>query len=1234
VETTRSRGTRMRAERFECCATIPSPMNRHPFVHLHNHTQFSLLDGAQKLDDMLERAVSFGMNAVAITDHGNLFGAIKFFNQAIAKGIRPIIGVEAYVAPGARTERKGIPGAKKPYHHLVLLARDLTGWRNLLRLVSAGYLEGFYYRPRIDKPLLREHAKGLIALSACLGGEIATLLRSGREDEAERVALDYAEMMGEGGYYLEIQDQGLPEEKAINPALVALARKTGIPLVATNDCHFLSRDDHTAHDVLLCIQTNRTVRDTDRMRLSEEHYFKSGPEMEEVFHWLPEAIENSGRIAEACHLLLEKGEHHLPRFTVPDGRTTENYFEEVVRGGFDGRMAGWLRLAEAGGLRHPLEAYRKRLDEEIRMILRMGFAGYFLVVWDLIKHARDTGIPVGPGRGSAAGSLVAYCLRITNVDPIHYDLFFERFLNPERISMPDIDIDFCYRRRDEVIRYVTEKYGRQNVAQIITFGTMAARAVIRDVGRALGMPFADVDRIAKMIPAALDATIEKSVKDVPQLKELVDKDERVAELIELSRKLEGLTRHASTHAAGVVISPRPIVEYAPLYASGSGAGEITTGFAKDEIEEIGLLKMDFLGLKTLTLIDDTLKSVKQTEGIAIDLEHLPLDDAPTYELFGKGLTSGVFQFESGGMRDILRRLKPDFFEDLIALNALYRPGPIKSGMIDDFIRRRHGQEKVEIPHPLAEPILTPTYGVMVYQEQVMQIASALAGYTLGQADLLRKAMSKKKVDVMKANRDKFVAGCKEHAKIKEKDAGRIFDLIENFAGYGFNRSHSAAYALVAYQTAWLKTHYPVHFMAALLTSEKGTTDKLVAYLNECPREMGIAVLPPDVNVSGMDFTVEGKAVRFGLSAVKNVGESAVESILAARDRIGGRFRSLWQFGAEVDRRLLNKRVIESLIKAGCLDSLGASRSRLAAAVDTALDRAHRSQEQAASGQGSLFGGDAEPGDPDAGRDDPLPEAEPWTDRELLAGEKETLGFYLTGHPLAAHAATLKALATHTTASLADSPGAADVLIGGLIAGLRKKKTQKGDWWAIFAIEDIEGAMEVLVFPKTYAVCQNLLEPDRAVLVRGRLDIDEERTRFVADSIVPLEGAREANAETLVLKLSAVGLEESLLRQIAETLAKHPGTIPVHIHLERPGALYARLMAGADFSVKPSTVLTAEIQQLLGAEAVEYRMRLPAPPARDQGRQWPRRGVAGPRPQPAAAAPAPEPPGESTEATPF
>ena len=1176
-------------------------MTSHPFVHLHNHTQYSLLDGAQKIEEMLERTSAFGMKAVAITDHGNLFGAIKFYNQALQRGIRPIVGVEAYVAPGRRTDRTPGPSGKRPYHHLVLLACNLAGYRNLIRLVSAGYLEGIYYRPRIDKEILASHAEGLVALSACLAGEIPSLLHANRLDAAEKAAREFAAIMGEGNFFLEIQDHGMPEQKLVNPLLVSLARRTGIPLVATNDCHFLAREDHPAHEVLLCIQTGKKIGDANRMHYTPDHYFKSGEDMEALFHWLPEAIEGSGRIADRCHLMLDRGEHHLPRFSVPPGMTTEGYFEEAVRRGFDERMVRWSNLAAAGTLRHGLESYRKRLEEEIGMIRKMGFAGYFLVVWDLIKHAREQGIPVGPGRGSAAGSLVAYCLRITDLDPIEYDLLFERFLNPERISMPDIDIDFCFRRRDQVIDYVTRKYGRENVAQIITFGTMAARAVIRDVGRALGLPYSDVDRIAKMIPPALDETIDKALREVPELRELAERDAAINELIEVSRKLEGLTRHASTHAAGVVISPRPIVEFVPLYKASAESEEITTGFAKDEIEEIGLLKMDFLGLKTLTLIDDTVHLLRDSEGVAIDPAALPLDDEATYGLFSKAETSGIFQFESAGMRNILRRMKPDRFEDLIALNALYRPGPIKSGMIEDFIKRRHGQVRVELLHPLAEPILRPTYGVIVYQEQVMQLASALAGYTLGQADLLRKAMGKKKVEVMRGNRERFVAGCRSHSRINEKDAERIFDLMEHFAGYGFNRSHSAAYALVAFQTGYLKAHYPVHFMAALLTSEKGTTDKLVHYIAECQRRMGIPVLPPDVNVSGMDFTVEGRSVRFGLSAVKNVGEAAVESVLQARQRTGGRFRSLWQFCEDVDRRLINKRVLDALIRAGCLDSLAQTRSRLAGAAEAALDRAHRIQEVAASGQGSLFvGSAAAPGDGaragGANVDDPLPEAPPWTDSELLAGEKETLGFYLTGHPLAQQAAALKALTTHTTSALADLEGPTDVVLGGMVTALRKQKSRKGELMASFQLEDLDGTAEVLVFPRVYAAHQRHLVADSAILVRGRLDPDDERMRLIADTIMPLEGAREALAEAVTVRLTTVGMVDEVLQQLAAAAGRHPGDTPLYLVLENPDGWHATLAAGSAMAVSPSPELTRELEEILGPESVSFRLkRVPPSP---------------------------------------
>src|SRR5262245_26173099 len=758
-----------------------------PFVHLHNHSQFSLLDGAQKIDDMVDKAASMGMKSVAITDHGNLFGAIKFYTKALKKGIRRVIGVEAYVALGDRRERVSVPRQKKPYHHLVLLAESFKGYQNLIRLVSQGYREGFYYKPRIDKEILAERHEGLIALSACLGGEIATLLRQDRVQDAEKAALGYASIFGDGNYFLEIQDQGLPEELALNPKLVSLSRKTGIPLVATNDCHFLERGDHRAHEILLCIQTAKTVQDADRMRYSEEHYFKSGEEMERLFGDLPEAIENTARIADRCHLLLDGNRPPLPDFSVPDGTTTDEYFAHVSRQGFQERMAVWKDLAAKGRLRHPLEQYERRLDDEIRMIQRMGFSGYFLIVWDFIKYARDHGIPVGPGRGSAAGSLVAFCLRITDVDPIEYDLLFERFLNPERITMPDIDIDFCIRGRGQVIDYVRDKYGRDNVAQIITFATMGAKAVIRDAGRGLDVPFGECDRIAKLVPAELEMTIDKALAQAPMLKQAYEKEDRIRQLLDVSRRLEGLTRHASVHAAGVVISPRPIVEFSPLARTKDN--EIVTQYAMDEIGSIGLLKMDFLGLKTLTLIQDCLEALRRDTGDAPDVAALPLDDADTYALFAAARTDGVFQFESSGMKDILRKLKPDRFDDLIALNALFRPGPIGSGMIDDYIERRHGRKPIEYIVGQLEGVLGVTYGVIVYQEQVMQIASHLAGFTLGEADLLRRAMGKKKKDVMAAQRDKFVAGARDHG-IGEKDARKIVHLMEYFAGDGLNKAHS------------------------------------------------------------------------------------------------------------------------------------------------------------------------------------------------------------------------------------------------------------------------------------------------------------------------------------------------------------------------------------------------------------------------------------------------------------
>jgi len=1170
-------------------------MARQSFVHLHNHSQFSLLDGASKLEDLLDRAAAFGMPAVAVTDHGNLFGAVKFFDLAVSKGIRPIVGCEAYLAPAGRRDRttpaQGTQGSqKKPYYHLILLAENNRGYANLVKLASIAYTEGFYYKPRIDREVLASHAEGLIGLSACLGGEVAQMLLCDRRAEAEAAARRYVEIFGKGNFFLEIQDHGLPEQKKIAPALVEMSKREGIPLVATNDCHFLTRDDHDAHDVLICIQTGKTVNDPARMRYTAEHYFKSPSEMEQVFSELPEAVSNTVAIAERCHFNLDKQTYHLPHFEVPAGYDLEGYFKEVVLQGFERRKVRWRELESEGRLRAPLEAYEKRLHDEIEMICRMRFPAYFLIVWDFIRYARENGVPVGPGRGSAAGSLVAYCLRITDIDPIPYNLIFERFLNPERVSLPDIDIDFRMRKRGQVIDYVTRKYGRDRVAQIITFGTMAARAVIRDAGRWLDIPYGEVDRIAKLVPAELDTTLEKALATVPQLRESYEKDPRIRRLIDIGRRLEGLTRHASTHAAGVVIAPKPITEFAPLYQATDG--EITTQYAKDEIERIGLLKMDFLGLKTLTLIEDVLDRVELQEGARMDLERLPLDDDLTYALFSAAHTSGVFQFESGGMKDILARLKPSRFEDLIALNALYRPGPIKGGLIDDFIKRRHGKVKVSYPHPILEPILKDTYGVIVYQEQVMQLASAMAGYTLGEADILRRAMGKKKKEAMAAERTKFVEGARRK-KITAKMAGDVFDLMEHFAGYGFNASHSAAYALIAYRTAYLKAHYPRQFMAALLSIEKESTDNVAKYVQEC-REMSLQVLPPDINESESDFCVEGEAVRYGLAAIKKVGEAAVESVIAGRMRVG-RYVSLTQFCVEVDPRLVNKGVVEALVKAGAFDGFGVSRERLLAAIDAAMDAGSRLARAKASGQVPLFGGDQ--GSGSVPRDAYPAGVEEWSEGERLAHEREALGFYLTGHPLSRHVEDLEGLATHTSRAVQGAAAGSEVAVGGMMAGVSRRKTRKGDTMAIFSIEDLEGGVEVVVFPELYGRSQALFMEEAPVLVTGRVEVDEARVRIIASDMAALSEARQSRTGSVHVRVPMAGLTEDLLERLKGVLEGNRGSCPVYFELTHPGAFALTLRAASDFAAKPTKQMVASVEALLGPGSVRLKGRTGSPRAR-------------------------------------
>jgi DNA polymerase-3 subunit alpha len=1176
------------------------------FVHLHLHSEYSLLDGACHIDELVEQAAKCGMKAMALTDHGNMFGAVAFHDACLAGGIKPILGCEIYVATGSRHD-KSAAGIQEAYNHMTLLASNEVGYHNLVKLVSIGYMEGFYHRPRIDKEMLARHAEGLIGLSGCLSSEIATHLRAGAEAAALQSVGEFAELFGEDRFYLELMDHGLEEQRRVNQGLIRLHQRTGLPVVATNDTHYLRKEDHQAHDVLLAIGSGKKVTDTDRLRFdAEEFYLKTAEEMARVFPDRPDALASTMKIAEMCDFKL-KGAASLPAFDVPAAFTADGYFEKVTRDGFAERRGVLEPMAAAGRLSHPLAVYEERLDKEIGVIRRVGFAGYFLIVWDFIRYAREHGIPVGPGRGSAAGSLVAYSLRITDLDPIEHGLIFERFLNEERISPPDIDIDFCENRRGEVIEYVTRKYGRENVAQIITFGTMKAKAVVRDVGRVLDMSYAEVDRIAKMIPFDLKMTLDKALEESPPLKEAYQKDARVKELVDISRRLEGTTRHASTHAAGVVIAPRPLTEFVPLAALKGNTNEVTTQYDMHGVERIGLLKMDFLGLRTLTLIDNCVKMIEAQTGERIEADKIPLDDVKTYEMFTAGKTSGLFQFESDGMRDILRRFRPDRLEHLTALNALYRPGPMQ--MIDDFIKRRHGQTKVAYEHASLEPILAATYGVMVYQEQVMQIASALAGFTLGEADILRKAMGKKKADVMATQMEKFLQGC-VRGGVPARTTKKIWDHMEQFAGYGFNKSHSAAYAWLAYQTAYFKANYPAFFMAALLTSERANTDKMVQYIGEC-REMGIRVLPPDVNDSDMFFTVielggasgapprpparfagvnpaplaaEATGIRFGLAAIKNVGEGAVEAVLTAR-RQGGRFTSLFDFCERVDLRAVNRRVVESFVKSGSFDSLDSRRAALFSAIDRAMDAGQKLQRDREQGQSSLLGLLGAPEIHAAGGAERIRDVPDWGEGERLGYEKESLGFFITGHPLERYRVELQQWATATTGRL---PEMADreVTVGGIIAALRLIKTKKGDRMASFILEDLEGGAEALVFPDTYKKVAGRLAEDQVVLVKGKAEVPEEgKPRLLVTDVLPLEQAKLAEARYVTIRVPMLQWDRKKGERLREILGAHKGECPVTLEIVRPDEFAVAVSSSAIYRVRPDSTLRDEVEALLGPGAL-------------------------------------------------
>jgi DNA polymerase-3 subunit alpha len=1151
------------------------------FVHLHNHTEYSILDGCLKVPELVDAAYRNNMPAVAITDHGNIFGAVQFFKEARARGVKPILGCEVYVAPGSRFEKK--PGAADDIHHfhLILLVADDKGYRNLCRLLTQSYLEGFYYRPRIDKELLAAHAEGLIGLSSCLKGELSAWLLRGFAEKAEDAAREYAAIFPKGDFYVELQDHGLPDQKAVNPLLVELARKLGLPLVATNDTHFARREDAQSQDVLVCIQTNRKISDPDRLKFStDQFYFKSGDEMRELFKNYPEAIQNTARIAARAEFEFPSKSYFLPHFTPPEGKTLGEFFEEVAWEGFRKRMEKRAARRVNGEHDHTVKEYEDRLKREIKLIKQMEFEGYFLIVWDLLKAAREKGIPVGPGRGSAAGSLLAYVLEITEIDPLEYDLLFERFLNPERISLPDIDMDFCGRRRGEMIEYVTRKYGQENVSQIITFGTMAARGAIRDVGRVLEVPLPEVDRVAKMVPFGPDSTIAEALKNVPELRELRDKNSKIAQLLAIAQGIEGQVRHPSIHAAGIVITPKPLVEFMPLYQSVKG--EITTQFAMGDVEALGLLKMDLLGLRNLTVIDDALRLIRKDRGEEIDLESIPLDDVRTFEVFQAGNTDGVFQFESPGMKDLLRNFRPEQFRDLIALNALYRPGPLKSGMTDEFIHRKNHPERVSYELPELEPILKETRGIIVFQEQVMRIATDLAGFSLAGADILRKAMGKKDKETMKAQKQKFVQGAKKKG-ISQAKADKLFEQIKEFAEYGFNKSHSAAYALLAYQTAYLKAHYPHHFLAALLTSEaeRGATPQVVKYIGEC-HDMGIKVLPPDINKSEFPFTVEGGNIRFGLAAVKNVGQAAVEELLAVRKKLGG-FTSPFSLFEDHDSKVLNRKAVESLIKAGAFDSLGWKRSQCYHMLDRMIEFGHELQKARVARQNLLFGGSVV-------EHPPVPpevqEMREWDESHVLSYEMDSLGFYITGHPLAKYEGRLPKLVSHRLGELDDDRDFdKEIRVAGIIATVKQLRTKKDERMATFVLEDMTGRIEVVAFPEAFSKHGAYLREGSLVLVKGKYLGEGENRRISLSQATPLADAFETQAKRVVVRIFLPGLEEATIAELKAILNAHEGKCPVYFELETPHSYRVVARSAEVQKVAPTEELLEKIEALLGENSV-------------------------------------------------
>lgn len=1149
------------------------------------------MDGAIQIKPLAGRTAELGMNACAMTDHGNMFGAISFYHAMKEKGVKPIVGCEVYITRESRKDRARPTGpGQKANYHLILLAQNFEGYQNLVRLTSKAYTEGFYYKPRIDKELLAQNSNGLIALSACMSGVPSALLARDCFDDAAAAAIEFEEILGKGNYFLEIQEHGLDAQKKIRKSLVELSKRTGVPLVATNDAHYLTPEDARAHDILLCIGSGKTVNDPNRLRYGPPNFYVRSPEeMWRVFgDEIPDVLTRTVDIAERCNLKLPEGVSYLPNYPIPvsdAGLTADEYFEKVVREGFEVRRTQvWERQMARGDLRRTMSDYHERVSSEIAMIKRMGFAGYFLIVWDFIRYAREHSIPVGPGRGSAAGSLVAYCLAITDVDPLQHDLLFERFLNPDRVSMPDIDIDFCVRGRPDVINHVADLYGRDSVCQIITFGTMASRSAIKDVGRALDMPYAEVERIAKMIPPPVrgrNVSITSAMEQVPELRKAIDTNPQIKDLIDLSRRLEGCARHASVHAAGVVISPEPLHELIPIAVSAKD--ELTTQYAMSDLEKTGMLKMDFLGLTALTVISDCLKSIKSALDVEIEWGDLPLNDEKTMQLFAAGRTEAVFQFESSGMQEICRKLKPKGLEDLAALNALYRPGPLDGGMVDDFIARHLGQKSVRYIVPEMKDILCNTYGILVYQEQIMQLAQQLGGYSLGEADLMRRAMGKKKREEMALHEQKFVSGAIERG-IKKEKAEQIFSLMAQFADYGFNRSHSVAYAYLAFQTAYLKAHYPEHFYAAVLSNETQDTSKVFKYSRELRGE-GIRLLPPDVNESGPGFTPLEGAIRYGLAAVKGVGQNSVGAIVEART--GGRFISLFDFTSRVNPGALNKRVMESLVAAGAFDSLNSDgdlihlwRAKVHNAIDSAMSLGTRLQRDRLHGQSDLFGGAAGQADESAQVKECLPIVPAWTHSELLAAEKNAIGFFVTGHPLDDYQQVLGELGTDCLLDLATLSTGTKVKIGGIISSIQVRTTKKGARFALIRLEDESGGIKVVAWPEVFSKTEKNLTTELAVLVSGTIEIAEDGSvTLVMDDLSPLDNIRQRKASAMIVSLPEHMEPEPLLTQLFELFDGHKGDCDVLLDMFIEGEVLVRVRPHASIRVRGSHILEEAIRTI-------------------------------------------------------